>query len=351
MTDPKRDPHLLLTLNLKAFEMRSCLNFVRLHTKQLASALCGVALLCTNTPATAQEAWRPAIVSSLQNPPSFFKPSGNWESLEIIEWQLTQNKRMLQAYGKELELIEAKEESLAEHVAEVSNTVPLDFRFLNAEARSAYVARLVSLTLDLRLEMATHEVMLENLKKAESEPTQADKKLEAIQQDQLQLKFTAAELQVENALREVELSRKILERVITFENEKNVVQKSNELAIAKTQLSNVKLQFKLAKESTNAQRAKAVGDHRLALAPLSAKLKIASKTLEEYRGSASKFDRIESFRREQQALHIQSDRFTEAIGKIKRETLELNMLKRLISEHQKTNVEATKESTSPEEKE
>jgi hypothetical protein len=318
--------------------MQTCFHTMRMRSGRIASLVCFIMFLCSNQRVVAQEPWRDAIIKSLQSPPDSMDEDTNSGALRIMEWRLTQISALQQSYQAQLEEQEIKARITVDRVSQASKTVPIELRYLDNEARSAYAARLVGLILDLRLELATHEVLLEELQNAEPDETAADQKFLEMQQSQLKLEIDNAKLKVSTAETDFESAEE------AFRNgtspRADGVRKSNELAIARNELDNAMRQFELATESIKAERAKALADHRLAMAPLLARLKIANVALDEYEKTAPVFDTIESLRREREFAFSNRDGIAEALGLIRREEAELNVLKQLISNREKSSAES-----------
>ena len=299
-------------------------------TKALTIACSAIVLLVAlNGAANAQD----DMETARTYPPSLITAETNQQHLQVIDWRRKQVGSLIDIYRESRDRIQAEMSAIGNRIEKLNQSLPDEVRFLNESGRSELASSLTQQMLEIRLDLATREKMLQM--ETEREPSEMQKLELRAKQEAAEAEVLQAELRLRAAREKMDRTSKLIEKglVSSFQlNEDKLEVQSAELSMSQAQAK-----LTIVNREQEASRAEALASQRTEMEPLRTRLKVVNELIATLATSSEAISKIEAMKRSRELLMRDLEMVAEVFSDLSREQTELDALKGLIEDALKQN--------------
>lgn len=226
-------------------------------------------------------------------PPSSFKKDVSEINLQSLAWKIRLEQSLTDEYRNSRDLINEDMKAVSGEIEKLTEELPIEFRFLDAGARASLASKLSERILDLKLDIATQEKML-NFASDDVKAKQGDLEHQLAKQD-AQLQIRAAELDVKHKEQKLENSKQLTQK--KFVSESQYLEDKFQLDLAKLKLERAMLSLATLSDVDDSKNAKQKAELRQKIQPLQAQLSVAEEQLASLADASSTILKIDSLKR------------------------------------------------------
>ena len=243
----------------------------------------------------------------------------DWK-LKRLEMTKAQRQRKYQQYVDESHARKQRSNDLADNL-------PIEMRFASKQVRDSLVGECLKELLMARLDLASHEILIKELTQQLEEAKNRNQQQHHLNIEKNQLAVRAAEMKMDLAASELDMSRKLHEKGSVTSREMQRAEYQFELA--KLELSNAKVDFEMSARVDTSDLAQRLVDARIHIQPLKARFKAAEDYLKQIASSGDQLREIEELQMLGRMEQENAQEFQRDIWEVEKEIEEIVTLKRL----------------------
>ncbi len=235
-----------------------------------------------------------SLEEARNHPPSVFSEKTSEINLQSLAWKIQLEQSLTDEYRKSRDLINEEMKAISREIEKLTEQLPIEFRFLDAGARSSIASNLSERILDLKLDIATQTKMLDVASDDDKEK-QNDLELQLARQD-AQIQIRAAELAVKHREQDLAMSERL--RKQDYVSQRDLAETRYQLDLAKLKLEKAMLELETINQGKASGNAKQQAELRQKIQPLQVQLSVAEKQLASLADASSTILKIDSLKRQ-----------------------------------------------------